>query len=125
MDAIDDVLVGCGAGPGAKAQPDPVKIRMCPASIGRDRQVSLGDKFSGEELTYTATSSNEAVATVEVDNAEDILTVTAVGAVKATITVTAADPRTAQPTRSHRSQTHDERTRTRGSDRKTGRTRLC
>jgi hypothetical protein len=85
-------LVACEAGPGTSAQPDPVKIKAVTfEKVGTAREIPLGDKFSGEELTYTATSSNKAVATVEVDNDEDILTVTAVGAGEATITVTAAD----------------------------------
>ena len=85
-------LVACEAGPGTSAQPDPVKIKAVTfEKVGTAREIPLGDKFSGEELTYTATSSNKAVATVEVDNEEDILTVTAVGAGEATITVTAAD----------------------------------
>ena len=86
------LLVGCGAGPGAKAQPDPVKIKdVVFEKVGTEREIPLGDKFSGEGLAYTATSSNKAVATVMVDNEEDILAVTAVGAGEATITVTAAD----------------------------------
>ena len=90
--AIAAVLGACGAGPGAKAQPDPVKIPDVPRlDIGKTHNVSLVNKFSGEGLTYTATSSDEAVATVKVDNDDDILTVTAVGAGEATITVTAAD----------------------------------
>ena len=85
-------LVACEAGPGTSAQPDPVKIKAVTfEKVGTAREIPLGDKFSGEELTYTATSSNKAVATAEVDNDEDILTVTAVGAGEATITVTAAD----------------------------------
>ena len=95
------LLVGCGAGPGAKAQPDPVKIKdVVFEKVGTEREIPLGDKFSGEGLAYTATSSNKAVATVMVDNDEDILTVTAVGAGEATITVTAADSqkRTARQT---------------------------
>ena len=85
-------LVACEAGPGTSAQPDPVKIKAVTfEKVGTAREIPLGDKFSGEELTYTATSSNKAVATVEVDNDEDILAVTAVGAGEATITVTAAD----------------------------------
>ena len=85
-------LVACEAGPGTSAQPDPVKIKAVTfEKVGTAREIPLGDKFSGEELTYRATSSNPAVATVEVDNEEDILTVTAVGAGEATITVTAAD----------------------------------
>ena len=96
LSVIAMALVGCGAGPGAKAQPDPVKIKdVVFEKVGADDiKIPLGDKFSGEGLTYTATSSNTAVATVEVDNEEDILTVTAVGAgpaTTATITVTAAD----------------------------------
>ena len=86
-------LVACGGGPGAKAQPDPVKIEAVTFEEGGEtiRKIPLGDKFSGSELTYTAESSNKAMATVMVDNEEDILTVTAVGAGEATITVTAAD----------------------------------
>ena len=85
-------LVACEAGPGTSAQPDPVKIKAVTfEKVGTAREIPLGDKFSGEELTYTATSSDKAVATVAVDNDDDILTVTAVGAGEATITVTAAD----------------------------------
>ena len=91
--AIAGVLAACGAGPGAKARPDPVKIKdVVFEKVGIAREIPLGDKFSGEELTYTATvKQNKPVVTVEVDNDEDILTVTAVGAGEATITVTAAD----------------------------------
>ena len=90
--AIAAVLGACEAGPGAKAQPDPVKIKdVVFEKVGTEREIPLGDKFSGEELTYTATSSNMAVATVEVDNDDDILTVAAAGAGEATIEVTAAD----------------------------------
>ena len=85
-------LAACGSGPGAKAQPDPVKIEAVTFEEGETiRKIPLGDKFSGSELTYTAESSDPSVATVAVDNAKDVLTVTAVGAGKATITVTAAD----------------------------------
>ena len=90
--AIAAALGACGAGPGAKEQPDPVKIPdVSRLDIGNTHNVSLVNKFSGEGLTYTAKPSDTAVATVKVDNAEDILTVTAVGEGKATITVTAAD----------------------------------
>ena len=86
-------LAACGAGPGAKVQPDPVTIKdVVFEKVGADDvKIPLGDKFSGSELTYTATSSKETVATEAVDNDEDILTVKAVGAGEATITVTAAD----------------------------------
>ena len=86
-------LAACGAGPGAKVQPDPVKIKdVVFEKVGaNDVKIPLGDKFSGSELTYTPTSSDKAVATVAIDNDDDILTVKAVGAGKATITVTAAD----------------------------------
>ena len=91
--AIAGVLAACGAGPGAKAQPDPVKIKdVIFEKVGADDvKIPLGDKFSGSELTYTAESSDPSAATVAVDNAKDVLTVTAVGAGEATITVTAAD----------------------------------
>ena len=91
--AIAGVLAACGAGPGAKAQPDPVKIKDVVFEKIRadDVKITLGDKFSGSELTYTATSNDKAVATVAIDNDDDILTVTANGAGEATITVTAAD----------------------------------
>ena len=58
-------------------------------SLARDtsRTIPLGDKFSGENLTYTASSSDESVALVSVNQA--ILTVRAVGPGTATITVTA------------------------------------
>ena len=51
--------------------------------------IRLGDKFSGEDLTYTAASNNRSVATVAVDSDADTLTVTAVGPGTAIITVTA------------------------------------
>ena len=92
LSVIAMALVGCGAGPGAKAQPDPVKIKdvVFEKVIGADDiKIPLGDKFSGEGLTYTATSSNKAVATATVDG--KTLTITAKGAGKAEITVTAAD----------------------------------
>ena len=90
--AIAGVLAACGAGPGAK-QSEPVKIQeVVFEKVGTDDvKIPLGDKFSGSELTYTATSSDKAVATVAIDNDDDILTVTAIGAGEATITVTAAD----------------------------------
>ena len=53
------------------------------------RTIRLGNKFSGENLTYGASSSNERVATATVDNTADTLAVTAVGPGTATITVTA------------------------------------
>ena len=88
--AITMALVACGDGPGAKAQPEPVKILPVSFDEGEIiRRIPLVDKFSGEKLTYTAKSSNTSVATVAVD--QDVLTVTAVGAGSATITVTAAD----------------------------------
>ena len=54
----------------------------------------------GGELTYTAESSDPSVATVAVDNANDVLTITARSAGSATITVTAEDAqeRTAKQT---------------------------
>ena len=74
------------------AAPDPVDIPDIP-SLEEDttRTIRLGDKFSGEDLTYTATSSSPSVATATVDNDADTLTVTAVGQGTATITVTATN----------------------------------
>ena len=57
------------------------------------RRIPLVDKFTGKDLTYTATSDKPSVATATVDNDADILTVTAVGAGTATITVTAKNPK--------------------------------
>ena len=70
--------------------PDPVEISNIP-SLEKDaiHTIRLGDKFSGENLTYAASSSNERVATVTVNNTADTLTVTAVGPGTATIEVTA------------------------------------
>ena len=85
-------LVACGSGPGAKAQPEPAQIPEQSLVKGGIIRFSLANAFSapeGEELTYTATSSNKAVATVSVD--KDVLTITAVGAGPATITVIAKD----------------------------------
>ena len=121
-------LVACGGGPGAKAQPDPVKIEAVTFEEGETiRKIPLGDKFSGSELTYTAESNDPSVATVAVDNDKDILTVTAVGAGEATIAVTAADSqdRTASQSFKVTVKTHNERTRTRGSDRKGWCTYVC
>ena len=92
LSVIAMALVACGSGPGAKVQPEPVKILDVSFVKGETvRRISLVDKFSGSELTYTAESSDTSVATVAVDNAKDVLTVTAVVAGEATITVTAAD----------------------------------
>ena len=59
---------------------DPVDIPDIP-SLEEDttHTIRLGNKFSGEDLTYTATSSRPSVATATVDNDADTLTVTAVG----------------------------------------------
>ena len=72
------------------ADPDPVDIPDIP-SLDEDATstIPLGDKFSGENLTYAAESNDERVATVTVNNTADTLTVTAVGAGTATITVKA------------------------------------
>ena len=71
--------------------PAPVEIPDIPslAEGATSSAIPLGDKFSGENLTYDASSSNERVATVSVNNTADTLTVTAVGPGTATITVTA------------------------------------
>ena len=79
-------LVGCGGGPGS--QPEPNQIENQAFRQGEQiRTIPLSDKFSGSDLTYSATTSNARVATVAVDNAT--LTLTAVGPGTATITVTA------------------------------------
>ena len=81
-------LVGCGGGPGA--QPEPKEIGNIAFRQGEQvRTIPLSDKFSGSDLTYSATTSNRSVATVTVDNEVDTLTVRAVGPGTATITVTA------------------------------------
>ena len=61
--------------------------------VGDEVTVDVSANFSdpdGDELTYTATSSDTAVATVATDGA--MVTITAVGAGEATVTVTATDP---------------------------------
>ena len=83
-------LVGCGQATGRKA----VDLKPIPdvksLKIGSTHTVSLVGTFSGEKLTYSTKSSNEAVATAKVDGVH--LTVTGVGSGTATITVTATDP---------------------------------
>ena len=76
--------------PAPDPDPDLVEIPDIP-SLEKDaiRTIRLGDNFSGENLTYSATTSNRSVATVTVNNTADTLTVTAVGPGTATITVTA------------------------------------
>ena len=81
-------LVGCGGGPGS--QPEPKEIGNIAFQQGEKvRTIPLSDKFTGADLTYSATTSNRSVATATVDNDADTLTVTAVGAGTAKITVTA------------------------------------
>ena len=81
-------LVACGGGPGSP--PEPKQIGNIAFQQGEKvRTIPLSDKFSGSDLTYSATTSNRSVATATVDNDADTLTVTAVGAGTATITVTA------------------------------------
>ena len=77
--------------PAPDPDPAPVVIPDIPSleEGASSRPTPLGDKFSGSDLTYSATTSNRSVATVTVDNDADTLTVTAVGAGTATITVTA------------------------------------
>ena len=61
--------------------------------VGDSATVDVSGNFSdpdGDELMYTAASSDEAVATVSVSGAE--VTVTGVAAGSATVTVTATDP---------------------------------
>ena len=61
--------------------------------VGDEVTVDVTDNFSdpdGDELTYAATSSDTAVATVATEGA--MVTITAVAAGSATITVTATDP---------------------------------
>ena len=112
--------------PEPEPDPDPVEIPDI-SSLEEDATstILLGDKFSGENLTYNASSDDEDVATVSVNNTADTLTVTAVGVGTATITVTA----TAQgPCRSdpdlyrHRAPASGRRG---GSDRNNGRDILC
>ena len=81
-------LVACGGGPGS--QPEPKEIGSIAFRQGETiRTIPLSDKFTGADLTYSATTSNRSVATATVDNDADTLTVTAVGAGTANITVTA------------------------------------
>lgn len=61
--------------------------------VGDEVTVDVTANFSdadGDELTYSATSSDEAVATVATEGA--MVTITAVAAGSATVTVTATDP---------------------------------
>ena len=61
--------------------------------VGDDVTVDVTDNFSdpdGDDLTYAATSSDTAVATVSTEGA--VVTITAVAAGSATVTVTATDP---------------------------------
>ncbi len=61
--------------------------------VGDEVTVDVSANFSdpdGDELTYTATSSDTTVATVATEGA--MVTITAVGAGEATVTVTATDP---------------------------------
>ncbi len=61
--------------------------------VGDEATVDVSANFSdpdGDELTYTATSSDTTVATVATEGA--MVTITAVGAGSATVTVTATDP---------------------------------
>ena len=61
--------------------------------VGDEATVDVTSNFSdpdGDELTYSAASSDTTVATVATDGA--MVTVTAVGAGSATVTVTATDP---------------------------------
>ena len=85
--------------PAPDPDPDLVEIPDIP-SLEKDaiRTIRLGDKFSGENLTYAASSSNERVATVSVNNTANTLTVTAVGPGTATITVTATTQGSADQT---------------------------
>ena len=70
--------------------PEPVEFTDIP-SLDKDASetIPLGNKFSGENLTYSASSSHDHVVRFTVDNTADTLTVTAVGPGTATITVTA------------------------------------
>ena len=83
-------LVGCGGGPGSQPEPKEIPDKIIDWDGGeRKYTIPLSDKFSGENLTYTAESNRLTVATVAV--AADILTVTAVSPGTATITVTATN----------------------------------
>ena len=76
--------------PPTAPDPEPVDIPDIP-SLEKDATstIPLGDKFSGENLTYSASSSHEHVVRVTVDNTANTLTLTAVGPGQAIITVTA------------------------------------
>ena len=87
-------LAACEAGPGSTPQADAKVIGNIAFQQGETlRRIPLGDKFTGKDLTYSATSDKPSVATATVDNDADTLTVTAVGAGTATITVTAKNPK--------------------------------
>ena len=87
-------LAACEAGPGSTTQAGAKVIGNIAFQQGETiRRISLGDKFTGKDLTYSATSDKPSVATATVDNDADTLTVTAVGAGTATITVTAKNPK--------------------------------
>ena len=72
--------------------PAPTAVGAIPAAtitLGATHLVTASEFFEGESVTYTAQSSDTAVATVAVDGA--VVTVTAVAAGSATITVTATN----------------------------------
>ena len=79
----------------APANNPPVAVGTIPGSslaIGGSSTIDAAGYFSdadGDELTYTGSSSNEAVATVAMDGSE--ATITAVAAGDAVITITASD----------------------------------
>ena len=57
-------LVACGAGPGSTTQADAKVIGNIAFQQGETiRRIPLVDKFTGKDLTYTATSDKPSVAT--------------------------------------------------------------
>ena len=89
-EAKQDFTVTVPKPPAPEPDPEPVEFPDIP-SLEKDatRTIPLGDKFSGENLTYSASSSHEHVVRFTVDNTANTLTLTAVGPGQAIITVTA------------------------------------
>ena len=89
MPAVAASVVGCGNPQPPVAQ----SIKDLTVKVGSTESVDLAAYFSdpdGDELTYTASSSNTGIATVSVSGAT--AQVTGVAAGSATVDVTATDP---------------------------------